>query len=122
MRTLSDRLLAAFDRWFSSAAGVYQTLVAVVAVVGFERVFPHLDPSMFALMAWLTIYSAVTQPALAHTAATSARRLEQIAERIATLEAQQLEQQAAQATLLTTLYTLTAGQNEQIARIEARLP
>ncbi len=78
----SDRALSAFDDWFCSAAGVWQTAVIVVGIVIAERIFPHLDPGMFALMVWLTIYSGVTQPALAHTGRESAERLEELARQI----------------------------------------
>lgn len=78
MRALPDRLLLAFNAWFASRAGVWHTLAIVLAIVVVERIDPHLDPSMFALMAYLTVYSALTQPALAVVGAESAARLEQV--------------------------------------------
>lgn len=73
---LSEQLLTTFDNWFCSTAGVWHTLFIVIAIVILERIFPGLDPGMFALMVWLTIYSGVTQPALAHTGRESADRIE----------------------------------------------
>jgi len=57
--------LSSFARWFASAAGVWQTAVLVFALVLVEEFFPHLDPQGFRFLYWLTVYSAVTQPALA---------------------------------------------------------
>jgi hypothetical protein len=59
-------LLDRFARWFASAAGVWQTLVVTVAWTIVEIVKPGMDPSFLGFMAILTIYSAVTQPALAY--------------------------------------------------------
>lgn len=66
-----ERLLGAFNGWFASAAGVLQTLLLVVGVVVWESVSPHADPHGFWLLYWLTVYSAVTQPALAYIARRS---------------------------------------------------
>ncbi|WP_165821718.1 hypothetical protein [Mycobacterium colombiense] len=63
---MSDRLLDRFAAWFASARGVWQTLVVTLAVVAFEVIHPTADPQMLILMAILTIYSAITQPALAY--------------------------------------------------------
>jgi hypothetical protein len=75
---LADRVLLAFNQWFGSRPGVWQTLLVVGAFVVLERLFPRVDPSMFALMVWLTIYSAVTQPALALAGRLSSERLERL--------------------------------------------
>ncbi len=75
-----------FADWFGSRAGVWQTLLAVLVVIGFEKAFPRSDPHGFLLLYWLTVYSAVTQPVLAYSSlqgGTSARRTE---ERILKLE------------------------------------
>lgn len=66
-----ERLLSDFSRWFSSTAGVLQTLLLVVGVVVWEAASPHADPHGFWLLYWLTVYSAVTQPALAYIARRS---------------------------------------------------
>ena len=66
-----ERSLSTFNRWFASAAGVLQTFVLVIIVVVYERVFPHADEHGFWLLYWLTVYSAVTQPALAYIARRS---------------------------------------------------
>ena len=65
------RWLGAFNHWFASAAGVLQTFVLVVVLVVLERFYPHLDEHGFWLLYWLTVYSAVTQPALAFIARQS---------------------------------------------------
>lgn len=62
------RALARFNRWFCSEGGVYQTFIVVLAVVIFELADRGVDPHAFILMAVLTVYSAVTQPALAYAA------------------------------------------------------
>lgn len=66
-----ERSLSAFNRWFASAPGVLQTFLLVIAVVVYERIFPHADEHGFWLLYWLTVYSAVTQPALAYIARKS---------------------------------------------------
>lgn len=67
-----DRMMARFSRWFASTAGTWQTLVAVLAWVIVEQINPHLDPHGFVLLYVLTVYSGVTQPALAYGAAQAA--------------------------------------------------
>lgn len=47
-----------------------------------------LDPHAFALMAALTVYSAITQPALAHAGQQSAERLDTALARLEGLEQQ----------------------------------
>lgn len=73
-RGIGVSALRAFDRWFASSGGVWQTLAVCLAVVVVEFCDPRLDPHAFLLMAILTVYSAVTQPALAHTGAEAAER------------------------------------------------
>ncbi|UXA06599.1 hypothetical protein KXD96_28100 (plasmid) [Mycobacterium sp. SMC-2] len=73
------RLLELFNRWFCSAPGVWHTLLAASLMVLIELVVdPGLDPHGFWLLYVLTIYSAVTQPALAYVAAKSAKRTDAI--------------------------------------------
>ena len=83
--SLGNTMLAAFDRWFASTAGVYQTLLLVLAAVIAEQIWPQLDPSSILLLYWLTVYSAVTQPALAHTGKASADRLQALEQDIDTV-------------------------------------
>lgn len=61
-----DSVLQAFARWFASAAGVWQTFILTVIWTAIELIHPAMDPSFLKFMAVLTIYSAVTQPALAY--------------------------------------------------------
>lgn len=60
------RTLERFTRWFDSQGGVYQTFFITVGLVVFEALFPNVDQHGFWLLYWLTVYSAITQPALAH--------------------------------------------------------
>lgn len=80
------RLLGAFTEWFQSAGGVWQTTVAVLAVVVVELADRSLDPHAFVLMAVLTVYSAVTQPALAYGNARAAEQADTALERIEKVE------------------------------------
>jgi hypothetical protein len=89
MKKLSDAALAWFEDWFTSGPGVWQTFGATIAVVLVEFFFPKLDPSGFLLLYWLTVYSAITQPALAYSGARSSRQMEQMLQKIAALEAAQ---------------------------------
>jgi hypothetical protein len=63
---MHERILRAFARWFASGAGVWQTFLVTVAVVIAEFACPDMDPSGFWLLFWFTIYSGITQPALAY--------------------------------------------------------
>ena len=74
----NQRVLVAFDHWFSSSKGVYQTLLITVAIIVAEKIWPHSDPNGFLLLYWLTVYSAVTQPALAHSNREQAEKLAEI--------------------------------------------
>ncbi|MDY0113710.1 MAG: hypothetical protein RBS21_05475 [Corynebacterium sp.] len=83
-----DRVLDAFSSWFASAAGVYQTTVATFAIVLIEVVRPDLDQHGFWLLYWLTVYSAVTQPALAYVGRKSMELLTVVLNRIAEMVGQ----------------------------------
>lgn len=72
--SLSGRLLDRFTRWFCSRGGVWQTTVATLAVVAVEVSDRGLDPHAFVLMAVLTVYSAITQPALAYSGAVASEQ------------------------------------------------
>jgi len=64
---LHHKALARFTEWFGSGGGVIQTFAVTVLVVVLELAFPRVDPHGFWLLFWMTIYSAVTQPALAYS-------------------------------------------------------
>lgn len=81
-----SRFIRRFNDWFSSDAGVIQTVLVTVLIVAVELAFPRLDPHGFYLLFWLTVYSAITQPALANTGRHSDEALER-------LEKHQMEQQ-----------------------------
>ena len=76
-----DKLLVRFDRWFTSGAGVWQTLFVCIAICIVELGWPDLDPHYFYLLAILTIYSAVTQPALAQAGAVTTEQIRIMEER-----------------------------------------
>lgn len=60
-------MLNRFAQWFASAAGTWQTLIAVAATVVLELTHVIHDNNGFWLLYWLTVYSAITQPLLAYT-------------------------------------------------------
>jgi len=62
----ANTLLDKFNRWFASANGVWHTLGFCAVIVAAEYIWPGMDPHGFWLLFWLTVYSAVTQPALAY--------------------------------------------------------
>jgi len=78
MVNVRDQALNRFAVWFASAGGVWQTLLVVLTVVVFEFFYPRLDPNGFLLMFWLTIYSGVTQPALAYVSNRSAMGVDMV--------------------------------------------
>lgn len=91
MLRVSKRLLDAFNNWFVSDSGVWQTLGACLAVVAVEFSDPKLDPHAFLLMAVLTVYSAITQPALARAGRVSGDQQQQMLTRIQYVESQNAE-------------------------------
>jgi len=88
LRTRADAALVRFSTWFGSAAGVWQTVAVTALIVAFEHLAPKADPNGFLLLYWLTVYSAVTQPALAYAAAAGSARTEALELRIVSLEEQ----------------------------------
>lgn len=76
--SLTDRLLARFNEWFCSGNGVWQTFLVVLVIVVLEQVFPHVDPHGFAVLYGLTVYSGITQPALAYAGRKSAEDIERL--------------------------------------------
>ena len=71
-------LLDRFAAWFASGPGVWQTGAVTLAVVVVELCDRSLDPHAFMLMAVLTVYSAITQPALAYSGSVQAKHMEQM--------------------------------------------
>lgn len=78
-------LLDRFTEWFSSRGGVWQTAIFTLIIVAVEVCDRNLDPHAFVLMAVLTVYSAITQPALAYSAAKAGEQNEILLKRLATL-------------------------------------
>lgn len=65
-----------FNGWFTSRGGVYQTLcITLLLVIGEATGIIH-DPHGFWLLYWLTVYSAITQPALAAASRYNEEKLE----------------------------------------------
>lgn len=75
---MHEKILAAFARWFASGAGVWQTFIVTLAVCVVEFIFPNWDPNHFAVLFWLTVYSGVTQPALAYVSSQADSRTEAV--------------------------------------------
>lgn len=82
------RILDLFTSWFCSGAGVWQTAGITLAIVVLEATHALPDPHGFWLLYWLTVYSAVTQPALAHSGAVQGERMEALEAQNARLLAQ----------------------------------
>lgn len=99
-----------FNSWFTSDAGVWHTAVITLGIVGVEIGFPNLDPHGFWLLYWLTVYSALTQPALARAGRVAGEQQEKA---LAKIEA--LEQQVA-----TLIGQLALKEDQEIALLEAR--
>ncbi|TDH56708.1 hypothetical protein E2F47_06145 [Mycobacterium eburneum] len=75
---IATRILEAFNRWFASTAGVWQTFLFTVGVLVWEFCDPTADPHGFWLLFALTVYSGITQPILAHVAAKAARNTDRM--------------------------------------------
>lgn len=88
VRALSLRLLDAFNDWFVSDGGVWQTFAVTLAIVVFEQVFPHVDPDHFVVLYGLTVYSGITQPALARAGRVAGEQQEKALAKIEALEQQ----------------------------------
>lgn len=88
---MSNKLLHAFNRWFASARGVWQTLAVTVTVAAVELSNPTIDPHGFWLLWALTIYSGITQPALAYVSDQASIRLGEVLSRLEHLEEHELE-------------------------------
>lgn len=72
------KTLDKFNDWFCSDAGTVQTFLICDAVVLLEVLYPRIDPHAFLLMAVLTVYSAITQPALARAGRVASTSQEKI--------------------------------------------
>jgi hypothetical protein len=73
--TAELKAIDGFTIWFTSSAGVAETAMVTAAVVVLEFSFPTVDPHLFWLLVWLTVYSAITQPALAYAGRMSSEHL-----------------------------------------------
>lgn len=82
------RAVERFSEWFESSTAVWQTLAVCFAIVIVEFADPGLDPHFFWVLFWLTVYSAVTQPALAYAARRAAELVRQVLAAIHALVAQ----------------------------------
>lgn len=83
VRSLADGTLVAFNRWFTSGGGLWETLAVTLGIFAVETIWPALDPSHFLYLLWLSIYATVTQPALAYAGRISSERLERLENQMA---------------------------------------
>lgn len=83
---MTGPVLARFNCWFTSAAGVLQTGVVVLGIAIVETAHPALDPHGFWLLWALTVYSGITQPALAYAGARAAEMNEELLAKVERLE------------------------------------
>ncbi|MGH3266920.1 MAG: hypothetical protein ACRDNS_33630 [Trebonia sp.] len=109
IRRWSLRVLDAFNSWFVSDGGVWQTFGVTLAIVVLEQLFPHADPDHFACLYALTVYSGVTQPALARAGRVADVRQERALKKI-----EALEQQVAGLVAV-----LTAKEDQELAILQA---
>ena len=75
---LHHRILARFTEWFGSGGGVWQTFAVTIIVTAVELTCPSVDPHGYWLLFWMTLYSGVTQPALAYSGAKSQELLHEV--------------------------------------------
>ena len=108
IRRWQNNALFWFDEWFTSPSCVWQTLFACIIIVVVEVSWPNLDPHFFFLLMILTVYSAVTQPALAQSSAVTIGKLETLIE----------NQQAVMERQKEVIDTLVLLQQEQITELE----
>ncbi|HWE81424.1 MAG TPA: hypothetical protein VG265_07225 [Gaiellaceae bacterium] len=69
------RAIDAFTDWFGSVGCVVETAAVCFALAALELARPSLDPSNLHYLYALTVYSAVTQPAIAFAAERLGRRM-----------------------------------------------
>lgn len=113
----SERILDGFSRWFASAAGVWQTAIITGLIVAAERVFPHIDPNGFWLLYLLTVYSGITQPALAYVGTLANKKLDTVLEHVTTDADADLAEDQAQTALLRALTDQVAGLRAELAQL-----
>lgn len=58
-------VINSFSDWFGSVPGFKQQMVFMLGWTAIAVFYPAIDPNMFHLMAFLTLYSGLTQPLLA---------------------------------------------------------
>ena len=71
-----------FNAGFTSRGGVYQTVAAVLVLVVLEATHVLPDTHGYWLLYWLTVYSVITQPALAAAARFNEEKLEAVLHRL----------------------------------------
>ena len=64
-RPWDRKVIFAFTKWFGSIPGFKQQVLIILGWTIVDLIDPALDSHMLVLMAFLTIYSGGTQPALA---------------------------------------------------------
>ena len=94
IQDLRAKALFGFSEWFISARGVWQTFFLVSTLCLCEVLFPQIDTHGFWLLYWLTVYSAITQPALAYVSGQSSDHSEDVLARVELLEERILEMEA----------------------------
>lgn len=60
-----EKWINAFVDWFGSISGFKQQMIFMFGWILIVLVYPNIDPNMLHLMAFLTIYSGITQPMIA---------------------------------------------------------
>lgn len=113
----SEAVLDAFSRWFASAAGVWQTAIVTGLIVGAERVFPHIDPNGFWLLYLLTVYSGITQPALAYVGTLTNKKLDAVLEHVTSDADADLAEDQGQTALLRALTEQVVAMRAELAEL-----
>lgn len=113
IRNWQQKALVSFDNWFTSPECVWQTLFVCILICVIEIVWPTLDPHYFYLLAILTLYSAVTQPALAQSSAATTRQLQTLIERQANIMKMMQKELEETNEILDDVRELTMDSNEE---------
>jgi hypothetical protein len=119
IRKTSRRALDAFNTWFVSDGGVWQTLLACIVVVVLEQIFPRIDPNHFVVLYVLTVYSGITQPALARAGRVAGEQQELM---LAKLEQSLERQQAMEEQMAAVLAALGEDEAAELALLRAQQP
>ena len=117
MNARLNSLLERFAAWFCSGPGVWQTTFITLAVVVVELADRSLDPHAFVLMAVLTVYSAITQPALAYSGAQQGRRTDELLARLDAVEEATAHAVQALAGMVDQVKRLDEVHGDQLAKI-----